>query len=153
MGTTRVLICSTRRTNLCGKFVFNSVFLRPLKAIVEGAEVGEIGYIFHQRSHALSESTSFCLAGLVKSFLDCPRYLYQRFNEMSYITAGIVDVGLQQHAVTRSLVQLNVIVCGKQILELRAVIRGRTAYQGKTCDIERELIFTQRLHCGCPIRF
>ncbi|MCY1369278.1 hypothetical protein D9M69_563080 [compost metagenome] len=69
---------------------------------------------------------------------------------MRYIAAGIVDVGLQQNAIARRLVQLDVILIRQQTLELRAVESGSSANQRHPRRIEIELVVLHRLDYGRP---
>ena len=67
------------------------------------------------------------------------------------VAARVVNIRLEQHAVARCLVELNVVLSGQQILELCAVKASGPADQGETRDIEGEFILVERFYCGCPI--
>ena len=71
-------------------------------------------------------------------------------DKMGDIAACIVDVRLQQHAVARRLVELDVILARQQALELRSVETRGAADQRHARGIEVELVLPHRLDRPWP---
>src|SRR4029077_18372879 len=90
-------------------------------------------------------------AAFLKPLFDPLRNFHEHLDQVRYVTPRVIYVGLQQQAVSRSLVELDVVVGGEQILELSAIESGGTADQSETGHIEREFVFGQRFHDGCPV--
>ena len=70
---------------------------------------------------------------------------------MCDVAAGIVDVGLEQDGVARSLVDLDSVAVGENSLELCTVKTGRAAYQRHAGGIEAELVLLQAATRDDPI--
>src|SRR5581483_5090554 len=98
------------------------------KRVVEICEVWQIRDVLHQRVDPCREGALYDASTFRKPFVNSLRDLDQHLYQMCDVTAGVVDVGLQQHAITGSLVELNVIIRGKHVFELRAVEASRSAY-------------------------
>ena len=71
------------------------------------------------------------------------------------VAARVVDVGLQQHAVARGLVELDLVLGGEQVLELRAVEAGGAADQRQRVGSRKNSSSRnglQRRRPGCCLR-
>ena len=64
-----------------------------------------------------------------KALVDLAGEVRQRLDEMRRVAARVVDVDLDEDAVARRLVDLDVEALGEQTLELRAVEAGLAAQQ------------------------
>ncbi|MCY1440305.1 hypothetical protein D9M71_565730 [compost metagenome] len=69
---------------------------------------------------------------------------------MCYVTASVVDVGLQQHAVARGLVQLNIVAVGQQVLERGAVKACMATDQRQAGRVQGDFIGVQGIDDGGP---
>ena len=109
--------------------------------VVEAAEVREVGHVRHERLHARVERGTLRRPALRQPLVDLARQIGQRLDQQRRVAAGVVDVGLQQHAVARRLVDLDVEPLGEQPLELRCRRSRRAPHtQRQPGRIERELV-------------
>src|SRR5688572_24525601 len=108
--------------------------------VVESAEVRQIRHVLHQRPHAGDELRACGLAALIELALDLPRDVGQRLQQQRGVAARVVDVRLQQDAVARRLVHLDVEAVRQQCLELRPVEAGPPADERQPGRVERELV-------------
>src|SRR6185369_16009355 len=69
----------------------------------------------------------------------------ENLDQVGNVAAGVVDVRLEQNAVTRSLVQLNVELAREQSFERRAIETGRTTQQRDASRIQNELVTRPRV--------
>ena len=112
--------------------------------VVEAAEVRQVRYVLHQRSPA--PRTAACgLAALSELRLNLPREVGQRLQQQRRVAARVVDVGLQQDAVARRLVHLDVESVRQQGLELGAVEAGPPADERQPRRVECELVAVPRV--------
>ena len=109
-------------------------------AVVEAAEVRQVGHVRHQALHPRRERSALGLAALGQPRLDLHRDLEQHLDQHRDVAAGVVDVALQQHAVARGLVELDVVVRSQQILERGAVVAGGAAHQRHARRVEDEFV-------------
>ena len=86
----------------------------------------------------------------IEPLVDLARQVGQRLDQQRRVAARVVDVGLQQHAVARRLVDLDVEPLRQQPLELRAVEAGAAADERQPRRVERELVVVPRVEQLLP---
>ena len=116
---------------------------------MEAAEVRQVRHVGHERLDAGLEGGAFRLAAGCEPALDPARDLDQHADELGDVAAGVVDVRLQEHAVARGLVELDVVLAREQALELGAVEPGGPADEGHARRVEIELVLAHGMdHVG-----
>src|SRR5262245_27258049 len=91
------------------------------ESVEKRAEVRKVRDIRHQRLYACCELPLRGAAALVQPLFDLLGDFNEHLDELCYVASCVVDVRLQQHTVSRSLVELDVILGGQHVLELRSI--------------------------------
>ena len=97
-----------------------------------------------------AKALAFALAARGEPLFDFAADLDEDADEVRHVAARIVDVRLQQDAVARRLVELDVVPVRQQILELRSVVAGRPANERHPRRIEAELVVPHALAAPSP---
>src|SRR6476660_8715483 len=109
------------------------------QGVVEAAEVGKVGNVGNQALHA-GVKRRLLLAVSRKPTLQFARYIRENLDQVGNVTAGVVNIGLEQDAVARGLIQLDVELTCEQSLELGAIKPRGTTQQSDTSGIQNELV-------------
>ena len=119
------------------------------EGVVEAAEVGKVGNVGDQALHA-GVKRRLLLAITREPALQFARDIRENLDQVGDVTAGVVDVGLEQDAVARGLVELDVELTCQQSLELGAIKPGGTAQQSDAGGIQNELVGRPGVIDGLP---
>ena len=114
------------------------------EGVVEALEVGQVRHVLDQRLHPRLEGRLLRLAALGEPLLGPPRHVGEGLDQVREVAPRVVDVDLDEHAVARRLVDLDVVLAGEQRLELGAVVAGGATEQRDPRRVEVELVVVER---------
>ena len=114
------------------------------EGVVEALEVGQVRHVLDQRLHPRRKAARSVPAALGEPLVDRPRHVGEGLDQVREVAPRVVDVDLDEHAVARGLVDLDVVLAGEQRLELGAVVPRGAAEQRDPGRIEVELVVVQR---------
>ena len=106
---------------------------------MEAAEVGKVRNVGNEALHA-GVKRRLLLAISRELALQFARYIRENLDQVGNVTAGVVNIGLEQDAVARRLVELDVELTCQQPLELGAIKPRGTAQQRDASGIQNELV-------------
>ena len=99
------------------------------EGVVEAAEVRQVRHVLDEGLHPRLEGRASSSPPSASRFSIVARDVGQRLDQVREVAARVVDVDLDEHAVARGLVDLDVVLAGEQRLEL-ACRRSRRRRRG-----------------------
>ena len=120
------------------------------EGVVERTEVGQIRHINNQLVDPPVEGLPLLLSRHTVPLVQTSGDVREHLDQVRHVAAGVVDIDLEQDAVARCLVDLDVVRAGQQLLELGAIQTCGPTRHRHASGIQEELIRCDRPHRLVP---